>query len=59
MTLLVGSSGEGVQQAIGNAISRARQTIQQRDWVKVREIRGNIQGDSIKWYQARLGLGLV
>ena len=48
---LVGSSSEGVQQAIDGAISRAAQTIRNLDWFEVREIRGTIDGGSANWYQ--------
>ncbi len=54
---LVGSSSEGVQQAIDGAIARAAQTIRNLDWFEVREIRGTIDGDSANWYQVKLGIG--
>ena len=54
---LVGSSSEGVQQAIDNAIARAGQTIRNLDWFVVKEIRGNIQGSSPAWYQVTVDIG--
>ena len=54
---LVGSSGEGLQQAIENAINRAGQTLRGLDWFEVKEIRGNIQNGSVGWYQVKLGVG--
>ncbi len=54
---LVGSSSEGVQQAIDGAIARAAQTIRNLDWFEVREIRGTIDGDRANWYQVKVGLG--
>jgi flavin-binding protein dodecin len=54
---LVGSSGEGLQQAIENAIGRAGQTLQGLDWFEVKEIRGNIQDGQVAWYQVKLGIG--
>ncbi len=54
---LVGSSSEGVQEAIDNAISRANQTIRHLDWFEVREIRGNISDGRVAWYQVKLGIG--
>jgi flavin-binding protein dodecin len=54
---LVGSSPEGVQQAIENAISRASETLKHLDWFEVREIRGNINEGNIGWYQVKLGVG--
>ena len=54
---LVGSSHEGLQQAIENAIARAAQTLKNLDWFEVKEIRGNIQDGSVGWYQVKLGVG--
>ena len=54
---LVGSSGEGLQQAIENAIVRAGQTLKGLDWFEVKEIRGNIQDGQVAWYQVKLGIG--
>ncbi len=54
---LVGSSSESVQQAIDGAISRASQTIRNLDWFEVKEIRGNIQGGEVSWYQVKVAIG--
>ena len=54
---LVGSSSDGMQQAIENAVSRAGQTLKGLDWFEVKEIRGNIQDGSVAWYQVKLGIG--
>ncbi len=54
---LVGSSSEGVQQAIEGAINRASQTLRNLDWFEVKEIRGNIQDGKVAWYQVKLGIG--
>lgn len=54
---LVGTSSEGLQQAIEGAISRASQTLKNLDWFEVKEIRGNIQDGKIAWYQVKMGIG--
>ena len=54
---LVGSSSDGIQQAIANAVSRAGQTLKGLDWFEVKEIRGNIQDGNVAWYQVKLGIG--
>jgi flavin-binding protein dodecin len=54
---LVGSSPEGVERAIENAISRASQSLRNLDWFEVKEIRGNITDGKIGWYQVKLGVG--
>ena len=54
---LVGSSPQGVQQTIENAIDRAGQTLHNLDWFEVKEIRGNIQEDKVAWYPVKLSVG--
>ena len=54
---LVGSSRQGIQQAIENAIEQAGQTIRNLDWFEVKAIRGSIQDGGIRWYQVKLGVG--
>ena len=54
---LVGSSPDGVQEAIDGAISRAGQTIRNLDWFEVKEIRGNIQQGNVSWYQVKVAIG--
>jgi len=54
---LVGSSSEGVQQAIEGAINRASKTLRNLDWFEVKEIRGNIQDGKVAWYQVKVGIG--
>ena len=54
---LVGTSSEGLQQAIESAIARAGQTLKGLDWFEVKEIRGQIQDGAVGWYQVKLGIG--
>ena len=54
---LVGSSSDGVQQAIDGAIARAAQTIRNLNWFEVREIRGQIEDGHASWYQVKVGVG--
>jgi flavin-binding protein dodecin len=54
---LVGSSSDGVQEAIDGAISRAGETIQDLDWFEVKEIRGNIMDGNVTWYQVKVAIG--
>lgn len=54
---LVGSSPEGVDQAIENAIARANQTIKQLEWFQVTEIRGHIVDGNVGHYQVSLKVG--
>ena len=54
---LVGSSSDGVQEALDGAISRAAQTIRNLDWFEVKEIRGTIEDGKANWYQVKVGVG--
>ena len=54
---LVGSSPNGVTEAINEAVTRASKTIKGLDWFEVSQIRGNIQDNNIAWYQVALKVG--
>jgi flavin-binding protein dodecin len=54
---LVGTSHEGVTEAINEAVTRASQTLKGLDWFEVQQIRGSIQDNSIAWYQVDLKIG--
>ncbi|WP_328773323.1 dodecin [Streptomyces sp. NBC_00286] len=57
VTEIVGSSSEGVDQAIRNAITRASQTLRHLDWFEVTEVRGQIENGQIEHYQVGLKVG--
>ncbi|MFB6957778.1 dodecin [Streptomyces sp. NPDC056309] len=57
VTEIVGSSHEGVDQAIRNAITRASQTVRNLDWFEVTQVRGQIEDGRIEHYQVGLKVG--
>lgn len=57
VTEIVGTSPEGVDQAIRNGISRASQTLRALDWFEVTEVRGQIAEGWIQHYQVGLKVG--
>lgn len=57
ITDIVGTSHEGIDQAIRNGISRASQTIRNLDWFEVVEVRGQIENGQIEHYQVALKVG--
>ena len=57
VTELVGTSTEGVDQAIRNAINRAGETLRHVDWFEVTEIRGHIRDNEVHHYQVGVKLG--
>ncbi len=54
---LVGTSPDGVDQAIRNAIERANKTLRGLDWFQVTEIRGHIQNGNVAHFQVSLKVG--
>jgi dodecin len=57
VTEIVGTSHEGVDDAIRNGISRASQTLRALDWFEVTQVRGNIVDGQIEHYQVGLKVG--
>ncbi|MCX4903301.1 dodecin [Streptomyces sp. NBC_00878] len=57
ITEIVGSSHEGVDQAIRNGISRASQTLRNLDWFEVTQVRGQIENGQIQHFQVGLKVG--
>ncbi|KTD21204.1 dodecin [Legionella londiniensis] len=54
---LVGTSQNGIEEAINNAIAHAAKTHGKLDWYEVVETRGFIEGDKSKYYQVHLKIG--
>ncbi len=57
LTEIVGSSPDGVDEAIRNAISRASQTLHNLDWFQVTEIRGYLREGDVGHVQVTLKVG--
>ncbi len=58
VTEIVGSSPDGIEQAITNGVERASQTLRHLDWFEVTEIRGHfVEGARIGHYQVTMKLG--
>ena len=54
---IVGSSAEGVDDAIKVAISRASKTLHNLDWFEVTNMRGRIEDDGLCHFQVTLKVG--
>jgi flavin-binding protein dodecin len=55
---IVGSSPDGIEGAIDNAVARAGKTLRNLAWFQVIETRGNLNSDgSVGHYQVTLKLG--
>ncbi|QDQ14969.1 dodecin [Streptomyces spectabilis] len=57
VTEIVGTSHEGVDQAIRNGITRASQTLRGLDWFEVTQVRGHIEDGQIRHFQVGLKVG--
>jgi len=56
---LVGSSENGIEDAIQNAISRASKTVREMKWFEVVQVRGHIEKGSVRHYQVTLRVGFT
>ena len=54
---LVGSSTTGTDDAIRNALARAKQSIRYMDWFEVTETRGHIVDGEVAHWQVTLKVG--
>lgn len=57
VTEIVGSSPDGVDQAIRNAVKRASQTLHNLDWFEVTEIRGHLADGEVAHVQVTMKVG--
>jgi flavin-binding protein dodecin len=57
ITHIVGTSSEGLDQAIRNGISAAKKTVRNLDWFEVDEIRGHLLDGEVGHFQVTLKLG--
>ena len=57
LTEIVGSSTEGVDEAIRNGIARASQTLRNLEWFEVGEIRGHLRDGQVRHVQVTMKVG--
>jgi dodecin len=57
VTEIVGSSPDGVDQAIRNGVQRASQTLHNLDWFEVTEIRGHLADGEVVHVQVTMKVG--
>lgn len=54
---IVGSSPEGVEAAVNNALAQASRTLRNLDWFEVTEIRGHLEDGKVADWQVGIKLG--
>ena len=57
VTEVVGTSTEGVEQAVRNGVRRASATLRNLDWFEVTEIRGHLVDGEIEHFQVGMKIG--
>ena len=56
---LTGSSPEGMEEAIGNAIAKASKTLHNLRWFQILETRGEIEGAKVAHWQVTMKVGFT
>ena len=56
---LVGSSPDGIEAAVNNALDRAAKTIRNMRWFEVTETRGDIENGKVAHWQVTVAVGFT
>lgn len=56
---LTGTSTESIEEAVGNALKRARKTVKKMSWFQVVETRGSIDDGAIHQWQVTIKVGFL
>lgn len=59
ITEIVGSSANGIEDAISNAVSKASKTLRELRWFEVVETRGHIENGKVGHYQVKLKIAFT
>ena len=54
---VVGTSPDGIEDAIRNAIARASTTLRHLDWFEVTQVRGQVKDGGVEHFQVGMKLG--
>jgi dodecin len=56
---LVGSSPNGIEDAVNNAIGRAGKTVRNMRWFEVAEVRGHLENNKVAHWQVKVRVGFT
>jgi flavin-binding protein dodecin len=59
ITEIVGTSKNGIEDAVHNALARAAKTVQQMRWFEVVETRGAIENGKLAMWQVTIKVGFT
>ena len=54
---VVGTSPDGIEQAVSNAVTQASRTVRNLDWFEVVNVRGQIVDEAVEHWQVTVKLG--
>jgi dodecin len=57
VTEIVGTSPDGIDQAIKNGVTRASKTLRHVDWFEVTQMRGHLVDGEVEHFQVTMKLG--
>lgn len=57
ITEIVGSSPNGTDDAIANAVAEASKTLRNLEWFEVQSVRGKLDGDRVAHWQVTIKVG--
>jgi flavin-binding protein dodecin len=57
VTEIVGTSPDGIDAAIRNAIERASKTLRHIDWFEMTQVRGQVKDGTVEHFQVGLKVG--
>ena len=57
VTEIVGSSPDGTDQAIANAVAEASKTLRNLAWFEVQSVRGTLDGGAVAHWQVTIKVG--
>ena len=57
VTEIVGTSPEGIDQAVRNGIERASRTLRHVDWFEVTQVRGHVLDGTVDHFQVGMKVG--
>jgi flavin-binding protein dodecin len=57
VTEIVGTSPDGIDQAVRNGLARASKTLRHLDWFEVTQVRGQVKDGDVEHYQVGMKVG--
>jgi flavin-binding protein dodecin len=57
VTEIVGTSPDGIDEAVRNAVRRASATLRHVDWFEVTQVRGQIKDGDVEHFQVGIKIG--